>query len=143
MGYRWYDAAGSAPQWAFGHGLSYSTFGYSALTVAGAVGGGGGGGGATVYATVCNTGGPAGAEVAQLYVGFPAAAGEPPKQLKGFQKLSLAAGACGGVGFPLTAADLSVWDVAAQAWTLTPGRYTLSVGSSSRDVRLTGSLTVA
>ena len=142
MGYRWYDAQGTAPQWAFGHGLSYSAFTYSGLAVAGAVSPAAG---ATVYATVCNTAGPAGAEVAQLYVGYPKtglAADEPPRQLKGFQKLRLAAGGCGGVGFPIAAQDLQIWDVVAQAWTLVPGTYPVFVAASSRDIRLTGSLTV-
>ena len=98
--------------------------------------------GATVYVQVCNTAGPAGAEVAQLYIGYPAAANEPPKQLKGFQKLFLGPAGCGGAGFPLSAADLQVWDVDAQKWALLPGTYTVSVGSSSRDIRLTGSLVV-
>ena len=97
---------------------------------------------ATVYATVCNTAGPAGAEVAQLYLGFPAAANEPPKLLKGFQKIALGPGACGGVSFPVKASDLWIWDVVSQSWQLTPGAYTVSVGSSSRDIRLTGSFTV-
>jgi beta-glucosidase len=50
---------------------------------------------------VCNTAGPAGAEVAQLYIGYPAAAAAPPKQLKGFEKLLLGPGECSGVGFPV------------------------------------------
>jgi beta-glucosidase len=127
-------------QWVFGHGLSYSTFTYSALAVSGTVTPTSG---AVVYATVCNSAvGPAGAEVAQLYLGFPPAAGEPPKLLKGFQKVALGAGACGGVGFPLAAADLQTWDVNAQAWTLTPGTYSVLVGSTSADIRLTGTLAV-
>lgn len=98
--------------------------------------------GATVYATVCNTAGPAGKEVAQLYIGYPAAANAPPKQLKGFQKVALGAGDCGGVGFPIAAKDLWTWDVVAQQWALIPGTYSVWVGSSSRDIRLTGQLTV-
>jgi beta-glucosidase len=139
MGYRWYDAQAIAPLWPFGHGLSYSSFTYSQLVVAGALSP------ATataVYATVCNTAGPAGAEVAQLYLGFPAAANEPPKLLKGFQKTPLEPGECAGVGFPLTAADVQIWDVVAQQWTIVPGTYTVMVGSGSRDIRLTGQLTV-
>jgi beta-glucosidase len=141
MGYKWYDAQGTKPQWVFGHGLSYSAFTYSGLAVSGAVSASAG---AVVYATVCNSAaGPTGAEVAQLYLGFPAAAaGEPPRFLAGFQKVALGAGACAGVGFPLAAADLQVWDVAAQAWTLTPGTYSVQVGSSSADIRLTGTLAV-
>ena len=136
---RWYDAQGTSPQWSFGHGLSYSTFTYSALSVPGTLTPSAG---VTISATVCNTAGPAGAEVAQLYLGFPAAANAPPKQLKGFQKLALGPNECGGVGFPIAAADLWTWDVVAQTWVLNPGTYTVSVGSSSRDIRLTGSLVV-
>jgi len=139
MGYRWYDAQGTSPQWSFGHGLSYSTFNFSALTVGGTVTPAAG---TTIYATVCNTAGPAGAEVAQLYLGYPAAANEPPKLLKGFEKVRLAPGECSGVGFPVAASDLWVWDVASQTWQLVPGSYTVMVGSSSRDIRLTGALTV-
>ena len=65
-----------------------------------------------------------------------------PKLLKGFQKVSIGAGACAGVGFPLKAKDLQIWDVTAQAWKLVPGAYTVLVGSTSADIRLTGSLTV-
>ena len=123
----------------FGEGKSYTNFSYSGLTIAGAVTSTTS---ATVYATVCNTAGPAGAEVAQLYVGYPAAANEPPKLLKGFQKISLGPGACGGVGFEVAAKDLWVWDVVSQTWLLFPGEYKLLVGSSSRDIRLTGALVV-
>jgi beta-glucosidase len=139
MGYRWYDAQGTKPQWPFGHGLSYATFAYSPLAAVGAVSPSAS---VQLYATVCNTAGPAGKEVAQLYVGYPAAANEPPKLLKGFEKISLGPGACGGVGFEVAAKDLWVWDVVSQTWQLTPGTYTLNVGSSSRDIRQTGSFTV-
>lgn len=142
MGYRWYDQQKTSPQWPFGHGLSYSTFTYSGLAVAGTVSPTAA---ASVYATVCNTAGPAGAEVAQMYVGYPATglgADEPPKQLKGFQKVGVAANDCEGVGFPIEAKDLWLWDVVAQQWTLVAGTYQIYVGSSSRDIRLTGTLTV-
>ena len=118
---------------------SYSTFKYSALSVAGTVSPTVS---ATVYATVCNTAGPEGAEVAQLYLGFPAAANEPPKLLKGFAKVHIVPGECSGVAFPLSSIDIAIWDVVAQAWSVVPGTYTVNVASSSRDVRLTGSLTV-
>ncbi len=137
MGYRWYDAQGTSPQWAFGHGLSYATFAFSNLAVAGTVSPTAT---ATVYASVCNTAGPAAAEVAQLYIGYPAGTGEPIKQLKGFQKVSVTAGDCAGVAFKVGAADLQIWDVGAQAWTLPTGTYTVSVGSSSIDLPLTGQL---
>jgi beta-glucosidase len=73
-----------------------------------------------------------------LYIGYLAAANEPPKLLKGFQRISLSPGACGGVGFEVAAKDLLVWGT----WLLVPGEYKLLVGSSSRDIRLTGVLAV-
>ena len=140
MGYRWYDQQNIKPQWSFGHGLSYSSFTYSNLAVAGTVSPTQS---ATVYATICNTAGPAGSEIAQLYLGYPAAANEPPKLLKGFQKVSLAASGCNGVGFEVSSTDISIWNVVTQAFEVVPGTYTVLVGSSSIDIRLTGSLTVS
>ena len=139
MGYRWYDAQGTKPQWPFGHGLSYSTFAYSPLAAVGAVSPSAN---VTLYTTVCNVAGPAGAEVAQLYVGYPAAANEPPKLLKGFQKVAMGPGGCEGVGFTVAAKDLWIWNVVAQAWELVPGQYTAMVGSSSADIRATTTFAV-
>ena len=142
MGYRWYDSQQAAPLWPFGHGMSYTAFNYSSIVVAGAVSATTS---ATVYATVCWAGGPPGAEVAQLYVAHPAAAGEPPRQLKGFARVELVddPASCAGLAFPLAAEDLAVWDAGAQAWSLVPGEYTAHVGASSRDLRLTATFTVA
>jgi beta-glucosidase len=139
-GYRFFDIQGTDPLWPFGHGLSYSTFTYSGLTVSGTVSATTT---ATITATISNTGAVDGAEVAQLYIGFPAAAGEPPKLLKGFQKVFVTAGYQTTVSFTLNAQTLSWWDVVPDAWSLLPGTYTVFVGSSSRDIRLTGTLTVA
>ena len=133
------DSKSISPLWPFGFGLSYATFSYSALAVAGTLSPSTP---VSVYATVCNTAGPSGSEVSQLYLGFPAAANEPPQLLKGFQKTALEPGECAGVGFPLTADDVKIWDVAAQAWAIVPGTYSVMVGSGSRDIRLTGSLVV-
>lgn len=139
MGYRWYDAQKTKPEFSFGHGLSYSTFTYTALTVSGAVSDTTA---ATIFASVCNAAGPSGAEVAQLYIGFPAAANEPPKLLKGFQKLALSPSQCGRVSFPIAAKDLVIWDVITQTWQLNEGEYILFIAASSVDIRLTGTLTV-
>ncbi len=76
----------------------------------------------TVSATVTNTGKVAGSEVAQLYLGDPAAAGEPPRQLKGFEKVTLQPGQSTTVRFTLTGHDLSYWDSAANGWVLPDGR---------------------
>jgi beta-glucosidase len=139
IGYRWYDQQNIEPLWPFGHGLSYTTFSYSNLVVTGSVSPTGG---ATVTATVTNSGSVAGAEVAQLYVGYPAAAGEPPKLLKGFNKVALAPGASAQVSFTLSASALSIWNVVSDSWQLVPGTYQVLVGSTSRDIRLTGTVTV-
>ncbi|WP_229924956.1 glycoside hydrolase family 3 C-terminal domain-containing protein [Streptomyces sulfonofaciens] len=138
VGYRWYDARGIEPLFPFGHGLSYTTFGFSDLRV-GAVDGGGN---ATVTATVTNTGDVAGAEVVQLYAGAPAAAGEPVRQLKGFERVELAPGAGKRVAFRLSARDLAHWDEKAHGWATTAGAYTVEVGDSSRALPLKGTLTV-
>lgn len=93
----------------------------------------------SVSATVRNAGNATGAEIAQLYVGI---AGGPVKQLRGFEKPVLEAGQSATVEFSLTRRDLSTWDVTAQKWLLQKGDYPIYVGSSSRDLPLTGSLTI-
>ena len=70
----------------------------------------------SISLTVANTGSIPGAEVVQLYLGFPAAAGEPPRQLKGFTKVMLAAGATATVTLPLTAKDLSTYEITTHSW---------------------------
>jgi beta-glucosidase len=130
VGYRWYDAMGKTPLFCFGHGLSYTTFAYGGFSVTP-----GANNTATVSFTLTNTGGRAGAEVAQVYVGFPAAAGEPPKQLKGYQKVFVAAGQSVPVTVTLDRRSFSYWD-ASTGWTVAPGTYQVYVGSSSCDIRL-------
>ena len=133
IGYRWYDAHGVAPAFPFGHGLSYTSFTYADLAVSKSA----------VRFTVTNTGAVPGAEVAQLYLGFPAAAGEPPRQLKGFEKTAvLAPGASQTVTLVLDARSFSIWDVAQSAWSVVPGDFKVTVGSSSRDARLHATVTV-
>ena len=132
VGYRWYDAKNQTPLFPFGHGLSYTTFKYSELKVAKD----------TVSVKITNSGKREGAEVVQLYVGAPAAAGEPPKQLKGFEKVWLKPGESKVVSMPLKPESLAVWDEASHAWKVVPGVYAVNVGSSSRDIRLKGTLTV-
>jgi beta-glucosidase len=76
---------GTAPLWPFGHGLSYTTFVYSNLTISG--GPVSAAANASVSFALTNTGSATGAEVAQLYLGFPPAAGEPPQLLRDFAKV--------------------------------------------------------
>ncbi|MFJ7218340.1 glycoside hydrolase family 3 C-terminal domain-containing protein [Amycolatopsis sp. NPDC098790] len=130
VGYRWFDAQGRAPLFPFGYGLSYTTFAFSGLSVRPTRDG------ATATFTVRNTGHRAGAEVAQLYLGFPAAAGEPPRQLKGFSRVELAPGQSRRVTISLDARDFSVWDTETHAWAPVKGGFTVQVGDSSRSLPL-------
>ncbi|KAL1515000.1 hypothetical protein AB1Y20_004071 [Prymnesium parvum] len=133
IGYRYYDAAGIAPAFAFGHGLSYTTFALTDLSVTAE----------QVSFSLANTGRVKGAETPQLYLGFPPAAGEPPQQLKGFKKVELAAGEARRLTFPITPRDRSIWDVGRTAWVEVKGRFIVTVGTSSRDPKaLTGSFTI-
>ena len=86
-----------------------------------------------------NSGKVAGKDTPQLYLSFPAAAGEPLRQLKGLRKAHLAAGAKTTVTFSLTSRDVSIWDVARHGWKEVSGTFGVAVGSSSCDLRLNGS----
>jgi beta-glucosidase len=136
VGYRWYDAHAQQPLFAFGHGLSYTTFAVSDLTVSGA------GAARKVSVVVKNAGPRAGAEVVQLYVGMPAAAAEPPRLLKGFQKVSLKPGESRAVALELPDDSLRIFDAGSGAWRLIGGTYRLMVGTSSRDIRQEATLNV-
>ncbi|MFE3394847.1 glycoside hydrolase family 3 C-terminal domain-containing protein [Kitasatospora indigofera] len=135
VGYRWYDAKNKEPLYPFGYGLSYTTFGYSGLTVSAPDTAGN----VAVGFDVTNTGTRAGAEVAQVYVGQPASSGEPPKNLRGFQKVALDPGQTKHVSLTLDARSFQYWS---GSWTTAAGTHTVSVGSSSRDLRLSGQTTV-
>ncbi|KAH8160191.1 hypothetical protein CIB48_g8062 [Xylaria polymorpha] len=152
--YRHFDKSNIAPRYEFGFGLSYTNFTYSDIAVSGTPKSGAATGSvipggradlwdtvATVTVTVANSGSVKGAEVAQLYVGYPASANAPPKQLRGFEKTLLEAGAKGSVSFALRRRDLSVWDSSKQNWVIPAGEFTIYVGSSSRDVRQTAKFT--
>lgn len=132
VGYRHYDTKGITPKYPFGHGLSYTTFRYSGLKA----------GSKEVQVTVTNTGSRTGVAVPQMYLGLPSPGvdvPQPPKQLKGFTKVTLRPGQSTTVTFPLTARDLSYWNVEAKRWKVADGCYTVMVGSSSRDVAQRGS----
>lgn len=97
---------------------------------------------ATVAATIANSGEVAGAEVAQLYLSLPAGIDAPPRQLRGFEKISLEAGESGAVEFVLRKKDASYWNVEQQQWVLPTGEFGVAVAASSRDLRLEGTLTI-
>ena len=137
IGYRYYDAHAQAPLFPFGHGLSYGRTKVRTVVARTTPDGG-----ALVTATLHNAGARKGSEVIQVYVGFPADAGEPPRQLKGFAKAVLKPGETRSVRIALPPTAFEHWDDAAKAWTVSPGDYTLMVGRSSRDVLLERSVSL-
>ena len=131
---RW-DSSNTTPLFAFGHGLSFTNFTYSELVVVGEV---------SVSVLVTNSGRVAGAEVAQLYLGFPQVWQEPPRQLKGFHKTAvLEPGGVSRVKFELDARSFSTWDPGKHAWYKRSGTFAVFIGASWRDIRLVGSLVVS
>ena len=129
VGYKWYDAEKKPVLFAFGHGLSYTTYGYSDLNVQP-------GKPTNVTFTVKNTGSRAGSEIAQVYAALPADANEPPKRLVGWSKVQLGPGESKQVTVTVDPKYLSVFDDQANAWKLLPGSYTFMVGGSSQDLPL-------
>ena len=139
IGYRWYQSQNITPQFSFGYGLSYTKFSFSGLSV----GAFNADGNATVTAKITNTGSVAGADVAQMYVGDPAASDDPPEQLKGFQRVTLNPGASATVTFPLTVHDLASWSPTDNQWEAQAGAYSIKVGDASNNLPLTGSTSLA
>ncbi len=144
IGYRWFDAEHIAPLFAFGHGLSYTTFAISDLAVSPRVTDGMRP--ITVQFTVRNTGPRRGAEVPQVYVGLPASAGEPPKRLVGFEKVWLDPRQQRRIRIVIDprAANhpLGIWDVGAQSWATPNGAFKILIGRSAMDIVLTDTVTV-
>ncbi len=134
VGYRAFDRLDIEPRFCFGHGLSYTSFEYSAPTVdtteitdGGAI---------TLRVTVTNTGDRAGAEVVQVYVSdVEATVVRPLQELKGFAKVHLDPGESSEVAITLDERAFSFWNPAEQGWMCQAGDFELHVGSSSRDRR--------
>lgn len=126
VGYRYYDARNETPMFPFGYGLSYTSFRFSDLRITHQPGRQ-----VAVSATITNTGRVAGSDVAQLYLSDPAAASEPPRQLKGFQKVTLRPGQSTSVRFSLNGHDLSYWNSAANGWVVPAGQFGVYLGDSS------------
>lgn len=160
LDYRYFDAQNKSVLYPFGHGLSYTNFTYAsnvsvsvvnstALSSRYPTGALAVGGVADLWddvvvvtTSIANTGAVDGMEVAQVYLGFPDEAAQPARILRGFEKVSIAAGASAEVAISLRRRDVSFWDVAAQQWAIASGTYTVSVGASSRDIRATTTFTV-
>mmetsp|Transcript_4435 Transcript_4435/g.8078 ORF Transcript_4435/g.8078 Transcript_4435/m.8078 type:complete len:716 (+) Transcript_4435:1-2148(+) len=130
IGYRWYSHHGVLPKYAFGHGLTYSTFSYSNLTTSEN----------SISFNLQNTGNFPAAEVAQLYLGFPPEANEPPLQLKGFKKMFLQPKESTKITFSLNTRSFSVYDVNSHAWKKINGNFKAYVGASAADLRLKGEI---
>jgi beta-glucosidase len=122
VGYRWFASSGHEPMFAFGHGLSYTSFEYRDLEVAG---------GDTVTAsfTVANVGDRAGGDVPQLYLS--AVAGECRSRLLGFERVDLGPGAARRVTIEADPRLLARYDDGAHAWRITPGIHSVALSSSA------------
>ena len=135
VGYRWYEAEGIDPLFAFGHGLSYTTFAYSHLQITPVTTDGRNE--VRIRFRLTNTGARAGTEVAQAYVTLPASTGEPAKRLVGWSRVALRPGQHRNVEITLSRADLAdlhlleYWDAGKKGWVTAPGRYGVQVGGSS------------
>ena len=139
VGYRWYDAHKVVPAFAFGHGLSYTTFHYDALEAKYMSASRN----LNVSCMVTNNGTTAGAEVAQLYLRYPDSAGQPFKQLRGFHKVLLQPRERKLIRFTVDTRWLSSWDASTHSWKLAVGNFEVLVGSSSADIRLQGRVSTA
>ena len=133
VGYRGYDARGSDVTFPFGHGLSYTDFDHTDLSVTADETG------VDVEITVTNTGDRAGREVVQVYVTTSdSRVTRPPRELKGFATTSLLEpDVSERVSIRIDRADLAYWDVRRDGWTVEDGDYVVAVGASSRDLRVT------
>jgi beta-glucosidase len=132
VGYRHFDVEDIEPAFAFGHGLSYTTFDYGEPTVDVD------GRRATVTMALTNTGARRGTEVVQLYVGDVESTVERPrKELKAFAKVELDAGETQEVTLALDERSFAFWDEHTHHWLIEPGAFDLLIGASSRDIRRT------
>lgn len=134
VGYRWHDTKKIKPLFAFGHGLSYTTFAYGKLRadrreMAA-------GDSITFTVPVTNTGALAGAEVVQLYLSDPkCSVARPAKELKAFAKVYLEPGETRDVTFTVGSSDLAYFDAGSHSWVAEPGDFTASVAAASDDVK--------
>jgi beta-glucosidase len=135
VGYRYYTTFHVKPAYEFGYGLSYTHFSYSNLKLSSTQFNGK----ITVSFVVKNSGSVAGKEIAQLYISAPTQnIDKPEEELKGFAKTSLLKpGQTQTIQFNITAADLASYNTKEASWIADPGKYTVKVGASSLDIKLT------
>ena len=139
VGYRFFDEAPEKIRYPFGFGLSYTTFSYRDLKISHE------NGTICVAVTVENTGERAGSEVVQLYIGRNAnsAVFKAQKELKAFEKVRLAPGESREVVFSIPETALAYYHTAQHAWIVENGEYPVFVAASTRDIKLSGSVTVS
>ena len=134
VGYRWFDKEEIEPLFAFGHGLSYTSFTYGkaetdsrTMTADGDI---------TVSVDITNSGDCEGKEVVQLYISdLKSSLPRPVKELKGFRKVSLSPGESTTVTFTISKEDLSFFDPDRHEWVAEPGKFKALIGSASDDIR--------
>ena len=137
VGYRWFDTKNVKPMYAFGHGLSYVDFEYGAVKAAAKKDV------VKVTFNLTNKGGMAADEVVQLYVSRPDATVEwPTKELKAFDRVTLAAGETKTVTLEIPVKDLRYWNVEKNAWDLEHGKLVLLLGAASDDIRQQAEVTI-
>ena len=134
VGYKWFELKHLTPLFAFGHGLSYTTFAYSKLTVDAQS--------HSVEFTLKNTGNVAGTEVAQLYVTMPLASGEGFQHLAGWQRVRLQPGESRNIAMKIDPLAMSIFDTASNQWKQLPGIYKLAVGTASDEAPLHQTITL-
>ncbi len=144
VGYKWFDTKNVAPEFPFGFGLSYTTFSIANAQLTTNLSSSNPN--FQVSFSLTNTGSAAGAEVAQVYLGLPAATAEPPKRLVGWQKVLLQPGQAQSVTIEVDENDsshpLSYWDVNSNSWQVANGDYSVYLGNSSRNVTQVGTFHV-
>ena len=134
VGYKWYEAQHKQTLFAFGFGLSYTTYAYSGLSVDSAT--------KTARFTVKNTGKRAGTEIAEVYARLPKGADESYKRLAGWARVTLAPGASQSVTVAIDPRVIETFDEGKNGWNLTPGEYEVVVGPSSDNTPLAGHLQI-
>jgi beta-glucosidase len=141
VGYRWYDAKQIAPAFPFGFGLSYTSFRYDDFRVQGTAGTPG----ASVTVRITNTGARRGTAVPEVYAGIArpdASTVEPPWQLVGYDSVSLAPGQSAAIHIDVDARHLAYWDTGRAGWRVAPGCDRLAIGTSSRAILDSATVTV-